>query len=428
MIPRIRMVQIKNYKSLRSVSVQLEPFTVFVGPNASGKSNFIDALGFVQECLTTSLELAVNNRGGMQVILSRLEHPTPVQIPPPDLTEKEKLERLERSVEAASAIGFRLDLDLGKGQRADYSVSIALSPWRGFVVARERCVVVSDQGEKKQFEVRAGKFVHEIKGIAPVPLPDRLALYAASATEAFRPVYDFLCSMRFYSIWPDKLREPQEPDIGIYLKRDGSNAAAVLRNFYRYGPAQTDFRDRLIGLMAQVCQGLEWVQPDSAGTKEIVWFRQDIGLQNLAEFESISMSDGTLRALGLLLAVYQASQPRVVGIEEPEATIHPALTEMIMEVLIDASNERQILITTHSPDILDQKELKDNQIRVVTWRNGRTLVAPASEDDRKSIRDRLSTPGELLRIDELDPDLKEAERSAAQVDLFGEPFAGEDLA
>ena len=47
MVPRIRMVQIKNYKSLADVSVELEPFTVFVGANGSGKSNFIEALAFV---------------------------------------------------------------------------------------------------------------------------------------------------------------------------------------------------------------------------------------------------------------------------------------------------------------------------------------------------------------------------------------------
>jgi AAA15 family ATPase/GTPase len=58
MIPRIRLVQIKNYKSLAAVSVELEPLTVFVGPNGSGKSNFLDALAFVQECLSETTRKA----------------------------------------------------------------------------------------------------------------------------------------------------------------------------------------------------------------------------------------------------------------------------------------------------------------------------------------------------------------------------------
>jgi predicted ATPase len=65
MIPRIRLVQIKNYKSLADVSVELGPFTVLVGPNGSGKSNFVDALSFVQECLSESITLAFQRRGGM---------------------------------------------------------------------------------------------------------------------------------------------------------------------------------------------------------------------------------------------------------------------------------------------------------------------------------------------------------------------------
>ncbi len=66
MVPRIRMVQIKNYKSLAAVSVELEPFTVFVGANGSGKSNFIDALAFVQESLSESVEIAFKRRGGLR--------------------------------------------------------------------------------------------------------------------------------------------------------------------------------------------------------------------------------------------------------------------------------------------------------------------------------------------------------------------------
>ena len=71
------------------------------------------------------------------------------------------------------------------------------------------------------------------------------------------------------------------------------------------------------------------------------------------------MSDGTLRVLGLFLAAYQAGHPSVLGIEEPEATVHPAMAEVVTEVLLDAAHDQQVLVTTHSPDILDYKELKD---------------------------------------------------------------------
>jgi predicted ATPase len=134
------------------------------------------------------------------------------------------------------------------------------------------------------------------------------------------------------------------------------------------------------------------------------------------------MSDGTLRVLGLLLAVYQPGQHSVVAIEEPEATVHPAVTELLVQVFMDASNERQILLTTHSPDILDQKELEDTQIRVVSLVQSRTQVSPLSDSSRKAIREKLYTPGELLRAGELGPDLQAAGTSAGQLDLFPQPL------
>jgi predicted ATPase len=136
------------------------------------------------------------------------------------------------------------------------------------------------------------------------------------------------------------------------------------------------------------------------------------------------MSDGTLRVLGLLLAVYQPGPYSVVAIEEPEATVNPAVAEVVVEVLMDAANGKQVILTSHSPDILDYKDLTDNQIRVVTMAHGRTLIAPVSEAGRMAIQERLYTPGELLRSGELSPDLEAAEQAAQQLSLFSTSTLG----
>ncbi len=164
------------------------------------------------------------------------------------------------------------------------------------------------------------------------------------------------------------------------------------------------------------------------GPKETLLFKQDIGLGEPTFFNTLNMSDGTLRVLGLLLAVSQPT-PSVVGIEEPEATVHPAIIEMIMEVLLDSSNEKQVLITTHSPEVLDYKELNESSIRVVVLKNGRTVIAPASEADKKIIREHLYSPGELLRIGELNPAEEPASADDESRDLSAQSpsHAGDDL-
>lgn len=413
MIPRIRLVQIKNYKSLEAVSVELEPFTVFVGPNGSGKSNFLDALAFVQECVSESVELALRTRGGAETVLGkyvdRLEFLNAL------------LEKRSPEIPQKDHLGFRIQADLGEGQSADYAFEIRHLNWNYFEVARERCVVQNASREKTQFDVQNGKFVQSLPDISPVLLPDRLILPVLAGLPGLRPLWEFLVGMRTYAIRPESIREHQSPDRGFVLKPDGSNTASVLKYLSQWSNAYPKTLDTINRLLPHVTKGIAGVSYRQAETKETVSFQQHIGLENPIFFDALSMSDGTLRVLGLLLAVLQPL-PKVVGIEEPEATVHPAIAEMIMEVLMDAAQEKQVLITTHSPDLLDQKELQDRQIRIVGLRNGRTVIAPMSEGDRQAIRERLYSPGELLRMGELNSDQDVVSQKAEEMDLFGEPF------
>jgi predicted ATPase len=392
LIPLINQVHIRNYKSIGQAVVTLEPFTALVGPNGAGKSNFVDALSFVQECLSESIELAFKNRGGISAVRRRSGgHPT--------------------------HIGIRIVMNLEEIALADYAFEIAAEQKEKFRVARERCVVKHHEGPIHIFEIRNGKFAKEIPGIRPKVSSDRLALFVASATEEFRPVYDFLTSMRFYSISPNHLRELQDPDPGDFLKREGSNAAAVLKRLKddAYGSEQYE---RICRLLSKIVTGVRRVEYQAVGTKETLKFKQDVGLKCPWTFDALNMSDGTLRVLGLLLAIYQPNRPNVVAVEEPEATIHPAAAEIVIQVLLDAAKEKQILITTHSPDILDYKHLTDDQIRVVTMERGGTLISPISASGREAIREHLYTAGELLRVEELNPDLAATNEAIGQLNLF----------
>lgn len=390
MTASIRRLAIRNFKSLGKVSLPLRRLTVLVGPNGSGKSNLVQALAFVQEALAKGIDVAFTSRGGVGAVR-------------------------RRSGGRPWHIGIRLVLDLGDGARADYAFEIAAKPKERFRVSHERCIVQGPFQESSEFEIRDGNFEVPIFGIRSRVEPDRFALYAASATEEFRPVYDFLSRMRFYSISPERVRELQEADPGEVLKADGSNAAAVLKRLKDQDPESFG---RVCRLLARAVEGVESVEYALAGDKETLRFRQDIGLKHPSDFPAISMSDGTLRLLGLLLAVYQPGPASVIAVEEPEATVHPAIAELVLQVLRDAARERQILITTHSPDILDSTGLRDDEILTVTKERGTTLIAPLAPAARQAIREHLYTPGELLRENELTPDLDAAHREAKQLDLF----------
>jgi predicted ATPase len=389
--PGIRQIHIRNYKSIGKASVEVPPLCILVGPNGAGKSNFVDALSFVHDCVADSVDLAFNRRGGIAAVRRKSGgHPTHV--------------------------GIRLVIDLGGGRVADYSFEVAAETGERFYIAHERCAISGLLDQPAEFEVKEGEFVRGIPGLRPRIAPDRLVLFAASAAEEFRPLFDFISGMRFYSIVPVRLRETQEPDPGSYLKRDGSNAAAILKRIQEEKP---ETYERICRLLAKAVPGIERVEYRAVGKGETLEFKQKVGAQHPWTFDALNMSDGTLRMLGLLLAVFQPGPVSAIAVEEPEATVNPAIADLLVEVLHDAAQERQVIMTTHSPDLLDNEMFDDTDLRVVTTHQHATVIAPLAEVSREAVREHLYTTGELLRVDELEPDIEKADRLASQLALFG---------
>lgn len=396
--PLLKQVQIRNYKNIASAVVHMKPLTVLVGPNGAGKSNFVDALTFAADSLNHSVRLAFANRGGIADVRRKSGgHPTHV--------------------------GMRFRIAFPEEAIADYSFDIAAKPREAFHIAKERCVLQPFMEEQAEFEVREGKFVKQVPGIRPRIEPDRLALPLLAGVEEFRPVYDFLTDIRHYSVRPQQLRELQDldPTEGWTLQDDGSNAASVLRRLQK---ENEELYDRICRLLSSVVPGVESVEPKMLEQKEMLIFRQQMkGQKHPWSFSALNMSDGTLRMLGILLAVYQPKNAYLIAIEEPESTIHPAAADALMDILIDGSYRSQMVITTHSPDILDNKKLNDNQILLVESIEGNARITPLLKSTREMIKENLYTPGELLRIDELKTDPNYASRREKQLKLFG-PVCG----
>ncbi|MDP8238204.1 MAG: AAA family ATPase [Candidatus Hatepunaea meridiana] len=396
MIPRILRIEVKNFRSIKQAAVNLEPFTVLVGPNGSGKSNFARCIWIISNCLSDSIEYALSPSYGFEKFLYR-------------------------GAGRNGNIGLRIIVQIEDNSFADYSFEIAASQNGTLRVSHERCVVVRDSKIINEFEVKDGEFEKHIEGIHPQIRPGRLALYAASATDSFRPLYDFLISMRYYNINPYEMKKHQGKNpSGDYLQFSGYNAALILEQLTKANGNRIKY-ERLCRLMKLIVNDVEGVMYNESAKS--IQFQVDGGSEEPWIFDIAQMSEGTLRVLGILLALYQGGQNSVICIEEPEAIVHPAAMEVLVQAMLEVAHERQVIITTHSPDILDFKYIKAENIRIVTSKHSQTRIATVSESSRKIIREHLSTPGELLRIDELNPDTEEADNIASNIDIFGEPFS-----
>ena len=127
------------------------------------------------------------------------------------------------------------------------------------------------------------------------------------------------------------------------------------------------------------------------------------------------MSNGTLRALGVLVALFQsaydATTPTaLVAIEEPETAIHPAAVGVLVDAMREASASSQVIATSHSPDLLEYEQLDEDSILAVAFDEGSTRIGHLDEFGRSAIRDHLYTAGELLRMRQLEPEVTQAQQ------------------
>ena len=377
----ITRVALKNYKSIAACDVELGPLMFLVGPNGAGKSNFLDSLRFVADALNSSLDHAIRDRGGINDVRRRSGgHPNHFSI--------------------------RLDFTLPEGATGHYAFRISARPRGEYEVQREECRLWSAQlpTQEEYFHVKNGTVTEKSVGVAPAATKDRLYLVNASGLEEFRPVYEAFSHMGFYSLNLDKIRDLQAPDPGDLLIRDGSNLTSVLARL------SDPVKRRIEEYLAAVVPGVHGVKVKKFGPKETLEFRQDVaGAKHPWRFLANNMSDGTLRALGILVALFQEHHdPKkrvlLVGVEEPEIALHPAAAGVLLDALRDAADNTQIIITSHSPDLLDDKELDPESILAVEARDGITVIAGIDEAGRSAVRDRLYTAGELLRLNQLQPD------------------------
>ena len=370
--PFLRRLRLRNFKSIADCDVELNHLTLLVGRNGSGKSNFMDALAFTADALRSSLDHAIRSRGGIDEVR-------------------------RRSTGHPHNFSVRLEFGLADGRAATYEYEIAARR-NSFSVKRERLSIVRLNGTPFGFVAEQG----EVTSNAGVPVPpastDRLYLVNAAGLPEFREPYDLLSSMGFYSLNPERMRDLQVPDEGDLLTRDGGNLAGVVARLAREDPRT---RERVEQFLFSVVPGITAVEPANLGPKETLLFKQAVkGSKHPWSFYAAAMSDGTLRVLGILIATMQRHVP-LVGVEEPETALHPAAAGELMGALREASVNTQVLVTTHSPELLDQVNFETDRILVVQEESGTTLVGPIDEVGRSAVRDHLYTAGDLLRMDQL---------------------------
>jgi predicted ATPase len=212
--------------------------------------------------------------------------------------------------------------------------------------------------------------------------------------------------MGFYNPVPNTMRIIRPRDLADRLSPDGANIASMLQVARRTNPEVVEIvNDHLM----RILPGLQEIRTDDLRGYDLLSLRQAIENESgVWDAQPDQISDGTLRALAVLVALFQGridkrSAMSLVGIEEPETGLHPAAADVLFNALVDASHTTQVLVTTHSPDLLQSGDLDVDSLLAVESVNGVTRIGPVDDVSRSALRDRLFTAGELLQMKQLHP-------------------------
>jgi len=404
----LRRVKIRGYKSIAFCDVTLEPLTILVGRNASGKSNFLDALAFLKDIFDFNLPEAVRRHGGVNAIRFR------------DSAGSNEIDfwlELELPVPVRRMVGAtRQNISL-----VSYRLTIASDASEEVRITREEVTPHGVQGVDFLAPSREA-----LSRVITSALPkDDVQDYLDKMYPSDKPLAGlrrngwmdvglgaFLRNIGVYNFVPDAIRAIQRANPSGLLARSGQNIPDVLRRLRSHDPKTVD---RLTAYLAAITDHV--VKFDSVSYGEFDTVRFHVQTKQHAppsEFDAASMSDGTLRAMAALVAAFQITRPHdspnLVAIEEPETSLHPAAMRALVDALDEATLRTQILLTTHSADMLDNPTIRPENIRVVEMIDGETRIAPVDAASVEIVQQKLDTLGGLERQNQLQPDLDDLER------------------
>jgi predicted ATPase len=322
---RLSRISIRNYRSLRDINVDLNDLNLFIGANASGKSAILDALRFLSEAIRArSFRFPVYSRGGIL--------------------------NMAWKGQDASEIEFTAVLD---GPRTfEWVVRLVRDSRQDFIVVESIRDITQGNPPSQLLEANAGQgwwwSREESRGVELLQEPTNCALAAASADATFpaREVAEFVSRWGFFDPSPFLLRRdwslPDVDSLDVYGRNLGETLYAL----------PTETLNKVVDATRSIVGVPTKIEPRMSEDQERFYFVQsETGLRHTVH--QMGVSSGTLRMLALMTALYGQRGTALIGIEEPENYIHPTALHAFAQHIEATKDHLQVMITTHSPLMLD---------------------------------------------------------------------------
>ena len=395
MLTRLR---VKGYKSLSDVEVALKPLTLLFGPNAAGKSNFLDAVQLISRLATSrTLKEAFNSpyRGkplesftmgdggvkglrGQERLAFSIEADLHISDAVAEAVDREILEMRRPGGAASGNVPAQV-----RERRLRYRLAVEMLPSSGLLRATdEYLAALTADGKptrkRRAFIERQSDRIHLRREGQAGPIQyERHLDRAILSMPHYAPHYPHLTAVR---------RELERWQFFYFEPRERMRAAIPIKEVRHVGPMGEELAAFLVTLKTRqprqfqaMEKALKMLLPDVDGIETDV---NDLGeaefrlRENGVAIPARVLSEGTLRLLGLLALTGAEETPSLVGFEEPENGVHPRRIELIADLLKTGlmSGDTQYIVTTHSPILPDR--LPDESLFAVQRFNRETRIAP----------------------------------------------------
>lgn len=399
----LNRVHIKGYKSLVDVEVHLAPLTLLFGPNAAGKSNFLDALQLLSSLATSR---TLNEAFDPPYRGKPLESFTVGDKGIGGLLEQERLVfSIEADLQLSDAVIDSVNRQIQEMRRPSgitrseetnirsavrernlrYRVEIEMLPRSGILrVTDEYLAALNRRGEvsgnRSPFIEQLGEKIRlRLEGQAHPTDYDRYLDHTILSMPHYPPHYPHLTAARreleswlfFYFEPRERMRSANPVKEVRHIGLMGEDLAAFLNTLRALKPQQFTAVEKA---MRALLPGVDGIDVDVSDLGEVELRLKEDGIAIPARV----LSEGTLRLLGLLALTGADTPPSLVGFEEPENGVHPRRIELIAELLKTRSSigQSQFIVTTHSPLLADR--LPEDSLFPV-WRTDRqSKIVPLS--------------------------------------------------
>ena len=398
----LKRIKIKGYKSLIDLEVSLCPLSVLFGPNAAGKSNFLDALQLLSGIVTSRtlkeafeppyrgkpLESFSFGRDGIKGLLKKESASFSIEVDI-ELSESvvdivnRQIREMKRTKASEKNEGSNKNQSFVREKFLRYRIEVEIFPKSGILrVVDEYLAALNKQGEisrkRSPFLEKVNRRLHlRMEGQAHPTYYECYLDHSILSMPHYPPHYPHLVAARQeLASWFFFYFEPRE-------RMRASNAVKEVRHIGMMGEELASFLNTLQVLdppqFRAVEKALHLVIPNVTGIKVDV---NEIGEVDLKLIEGETpipariLSEGTLRVLGLLALVGAKELPALLGFEEPENGIHPRRIRMIADILKNRtlSGDTQLIVTTHSPILPDM--IDDHSLFVCRKEAEKTIIEP----------------------------------------------------